>query len=140
MSNEPALRAEQIQAIETENERQKVVSLLWRQKRVIDFKPSPSNIEKMGNYISSKNLPWVEDSLDEAFDALQDSLEPITPADISAQSQTVSRQITEKKPEFEWPYPLTKKSINSIQPKDFRRWLKNREFTEQLNAALKGKQ
>lgn len=137
MSTEPAVTPEQLEA---EDERQRIVSLQFRQRHVLDFKPTPENIKKMGDYMTKNNLRWDTDELEAAFESLQEqgTLEAPTPADIKAQSKTVSQQIAESsKPDVPCPQPLDKRSINTIPAKDFRKYLKIPEFRDELNAALK---
>ena len=93
------------------------------------------NNELLAAYINAKKMSWRFERLESAYEALTTAEE--FDNSISPAKPEVQRKV-EVKSEFEWPRPLTKKIIDEIPREDYRRFVKNPQFIEQVNAVLKG--
>jgi hypothetical protein len=87
------------------------------------------NNNLLGAWVAKRGLPWRLENIEKAFEALleADELDATPPAE----SQKTA-PVTE--PEFPWPTPLTQVVIAMMDRNDYKKFLKDQRFREQLRA------
>jgi hypothetical protein len=116
-----------------------LVSIRWMRARLEDggpvLKVCTENAAAIGNYVKTHNLPWTEESLDEAYEALKDIpgaliFEQDTPAPkVPAPSEPIA-------PEFPWGDRLTKKAVDNMSRDDYKKFMLSKKFGEEFKSQV----
>jgi hypothetical protein len=127
------LTAEQKTALGAENERQAAQSyrFLGRNPR---YKNTPENNQKLMEYITAQGLSWDVETLE---DALSEIGSQMLMTDEEVQIKAASKPSVEppaKISEFPWPTPLTAVVVRDMSREDYKRFVKDTRFVEQVAA------
>lgn len=97
---------------------------------------SRENGFKLYTHLVSHGLTWCLDSLEQAYDQLEDQLDFMSDRETRLAGATAAarQEAATKKPAYPWPTPLTYAAIATMERKDFRRFSEHPEFKKQLSA------
>lgn len=122
------------QEVINENARQQRVSFSWMTKNLGRYRPSSATSQLMADYINARGLPWEEDSLEEAFNALVASGQ-VEEAENS--SEPVLKATPIPTPELPpWGFQLTRQAVKEMDAATLRAHMLSKQYGREFSQAV----